>query len=415
MDRELDSHTIRIRTITLLGRLGVALAVLIVSFIYLRKLITPNIVLTDYRTSVVELGEVSTTVSASGVITPKFEEVIASSIASRIIAVYANLGSEVTIGMPILELDTTQIELEITNLKDQIELKTVEEKVLSQQHRESVSTLESRKELLSIDLEREQLLEQRYRTLFEQGAVSQFDLDEREINVRKTAIELRQIDEGLLDIQLSAANEIERVSLEKNILQQQLVERIRLRDEGLVKATSNGVITSLLNELGQSVNPGMELVRIANLSNYHVAGTISDFYRGQFYEGLPVKVQVGEEILNGRLTKILPTIDSSGVVNLQVDLDNPDNTRLQPNMRVGLEIITQYDAHSLRASNGIVFNGGGRHEIFTIEGDFLQKRYVELGMVNSQFVEIVDGLALGDKIIISDMSNYMHLDQVAIR
>jgi HlyD family secretion protein len=42
------------------------------------------------------------------------------------------------------------------------------------------------------------------------------------------------------------------------------------------------------------------------------------------------------------------------------------------------------------------------------------KRKVEVGLQNSDFVEIVSGLEEGEEIIISDMADYQHLAQVAV-
>jgi HlyD family secretion protein len=284
---------------------------------------------------------------------------------------------------------------------------------LKQQQAKEVRALQSRIELLNVDLKGQNIHLNRYLELQKKHIVSDFDVDTAKLTVEKTQIELRQLNEQVNDIRGLIKSDLDKIALEKKILNHQLSTQKTLLAQCQIKAPYDGILTQVLDQTGQNVNQGLTLAKVANLKSYRIEGTLSDYYAQQLSNGLEVKIKLpsGEGI--GTLSRVLPTV-TNGVMQILVDFNQPDISHLRPNLRLELEIITAQKQRSLRVKNGIAFNGGGLQEIFIVNQGTASKRKVTTGMSNAQYIEIIAGLEQGEQVIISDISEYQHLENIQI-
>lgn len=413
MDIALDPKVLKRRLLLNWGRwLLVALAAiaLIVAF---RMWLTPSVQRNAIRTAVVERGPIGTEVQAAGIVVPVKEWLLISPVSSSIREVYLPLGSNVQKGEPILKLDSTQIELDIRRIKDQLRLKELEIAGLIQLQNQQLSALRNQDELARLEMENQNLTLERYETLRRSNIASQNDYELAALNARKSSVLVRQLAQQINDTIESNRNLLEQRDIESQLLLQQLSEQEQLLSSTTLRASNTGMITVLSSQLGQNVDVGAELVRISDLSSFRVDATLSDFYLYQVRTGMPVNIDTGTGTISGTLSQILPAVEN-GTIRLQIELTHSGHVQLRPNMRVDTRILTQQRDSGTRVSNGIVFGSAGIQQVFVIQGDTASRRQVEVGLQNSNFVEIVNGLVEGEEIIISDMSDYDHLEQVSV-
>jgi HlyD family secretion protein len=70
---------------------------------------------------------------------------------------------------------------------------------------------------------------------------------------------------------------------------------------------------------------------------------------------------------------------------------------------------------ALRLKRGPFANGEGQQQVFVVQGDRAVRTPVRLGLSSFDQFEVVSGLQEGDEAVISDMSAYQHVKQVALR
>jgi len=312
-----------------------------------------------------------------------------------------------------MELNNSKILLVVNGLRDQIQLKEVATERLKQQQTKDVRALQSRIELLNVDLRGQNIHLNRYLELQVKHIVSDFDVDTAKLTVEKTQIELRQLKEQVNDIRGLIKIDLAKIALEKKILTHQLATQKVLLAQCEVRAPYDGILTQVLDQTGQNVTQGLTLAKVANLKSYRIEGTLSDYYAQQLSNGLKVKIKLPSGDSIGTLTRVLPSV-TDGVMQILVDFNQPDISQLRPNLRLELEVITAQKQQSLRIKNGIAFNGGGLQEVFIVNQDSATKRKITTGMSNAQYIEVIDGLKQGDEVIISDISEYQHLANIQI-
>ena len=77
--------------------------------------------------------------------------------------------------------------------------------------------------------------------------------------------------------------------------------------------------------------------------------------------------------------------------------------------------VTEQRTDALCLRRGPLLNVDGRDHVFVVRGDKAVRTPVTIGLSNFELYEITDGLAEGDEVIISDMSDYRNSKEVKLR
>jgi len=113
------------------------------------------------------------------------------------------------------------------------------------------------------------------------------------------------------------------------------------------------------------------------------------------------------------VVQIKPSV-ANGIVQFSIALDDNKHASLRPNMKVEVFIVTNRIANAVRVANGPAFNGKRKTSVFVLENGIAKRREVEIGLSNFDFVEIKSGIQAGEKVIITDLSQYEHLKEIKI-
>lgn len=162
---------------------------------------------------------------------------------------------------------------------------------------------------------------------------------------------------------------------------------------------------------------GEVVARMADLSAFRVDATISDVHAGRLAVGLPAKVRIDEEhYLKGSIARILPTIEN-GIVNLEVGLEERAHRLLRPNRRVEVYLLLEQRDRTLRLRKGPSLSGGGVGElqVFVVRGNMAFRTPVRLGIAGFDYCEVLEGLMEGDEVVISEVKDYIHMEEVEIK
>jgi HlyD family secretion protein len=142
--------------------------------------------------------------------------------------------------------------------------------------------------------------------------------------------------------------------------------------------------------------------------------SISDNYANEISVGMPVLVRINNTDVAGTLTNIHPSI-ANNVITFDVALTEKNASELRPKMKVEVYLVTDRRAQTLRVANGPAFKGGSELDLFVLRPDGIaERRKVKTGLVNFDYVEILEGISIGEKVIISDMSKYKNSTEIKV-
>eukprot|EP01118_Nematostelium_gracile_P011213 TRINITY_DN3949_c0_g2_i1.p1 TRINITY_DN3949_c0_g2~~TRINITY_DN3949_c0_g2_i1.p1 ORF type:complete len:417 (+),score=74.64 TRINITY_DN3949_c0_g2_i1:115-1365(+) len=413
MDRSIEvevSATKKRRRLIII--IGILLALLLTVWV-VRSLLKPSLRSSDILVSTVELGAVENTISASGEVLPEFEEILASPIQASIQEVLLDPGKKVVKGQSILRLDKSATQSEYERLQFQMESKSNEISKLRLTLEKSFYDIKSNnniKELRISNLKDNVSAAQR---LLKAGGGTREDVEKASLDLKVAQLEKQQLENEIRSKQQTMKIEIREAEIALAIQQNDLQALKRKLDRAEVVASRDGVVTWVNKNIGASINEGEALVRIANLSSFKVAGSMSDNMLDQIYNAMPAIVRVGESHLRGSIANISPAINNN-IVSFELRLDQKDAKVLRPNQKVDVFLVTQTRPKVMRVSNGPAFNGAGRQDIFVLKDGVAERRTVETGLSNFDYIEIKSGLKPGDAVITTDMSTYKNYQKIPI-
>lgn len=414
MDREIDSGVKRKRLQQRIILMIVPLAGVIAIFIWGPELIKPSVARDRIRTARVEKGALEAAVMATGLVVPEFEQVLSSPVNARVLRILKRPGANVSIGDSILQLDLNESVLALEKLGQQIELKQNQQSRARLDLDNTLINLENQWEIKSLEYKSARAATARNKELFRQGLLSEERLSEIELAEEKTRFELKQLDETKQKARQMTRTQLEGLALEMKTLEQERTEARRQLELATTRADRSGVLTWVVDVEGATINKGDVLARIADLSTFRVEATISDVHAGRLTTGLPAKVKFNDQTLTGTVSRINPAV-KDGVITLFITLDQSSSPLLRSNLRVDVTIATDRKDQILKIRKGPFAGGEGVRDVFVIRGDAAIRTSARFGIAGADHFEVVQGLLEGDEVIISDMSNYMHIKEVRLK
>lgn len=370
----------------------------------------------DLLITTVDSGTIETSVTGSGSIVPAFEEIINSPINSRIIEVYCKAGDSVDIGTPLLRLDLQSTETELNKLKDQIQMKNyeLEQQKVNNNTRVSDLAMQVKVKEMTVNRLEAELRNERYLDSLGSGTGDRVRQAELAYNTGK--LELEQMRQQLANERKVTDAGLSVKNLDINIARKNLGEMSRTLDDAQIKAPRKATLTFINDQIGQKVSEGEKIAIISDLSHFKVDGEIADAYGDRIRVGSKAVVRIGRnERMDGIVSNITP-LSRNGVISFSVRLDEDADSRLRSGLKTDVYIMCNVMEDVRRIKNGSFYTGPGSYELFVFNGDDkLERRSVRLGDSNFEFVEVVDGLNDGDRVVVSDMKRFINATSVKVK
>ena len=414
MDRPVpDSyrHRRRVRAVAVViggAALVVVLAVLVLGWV------RPSVRRDRLHTGRVERGAVEATVSAAGTVVPLYEHLVTSPIDTRVERRLVAPGDTVAQGEAVVLLDVGATELALQRLDDQIALKRNERERARLELEAQLGSLRAQRDVGVLGLKSAEFEAARNREYYDQGLFSLDEVRRAETAVERDRIEVQRLEDSLAGAERLHAARLAGLALEIAILDKDRQEAALLLQQARPAAGRAGVVTWVIESEGAAVRRGDAVARIADLSAFGVEATLSDVHATRARPGLPVTVATGELRLGGRIGAVRPTVEN-GLLTLEIALDMPSHPSLRNHLRVDVHVVTDRHEATLRVPRGSFLNLGGRSAVFVVQGDVARRTYVELGLASFESFEVLAGLAEGDEVVLSDMSDHRDLEEVRLR
>ena len=383
-----------------IGVAGIVCIALLISF--MRSSVNRK----DLVFSEVDTGIIEVSVSASGKVVPAFEEIINSPINTRIVEVYRKGGDSVDVGTPILKLDLQSTETEYKKLLDEEQMKRYQLEQLKVNNNTYLSDLAMQVKISAMKLNRMEVELRNERYLDSLGSGTTDKVRQAELNFNTGKLELEQLRQQYANEKEVKAADLKVKELEFNIFAKSLAEMKRTLDDAQIRSPRKAILTYINNQVGAQVPQGTQVAVISDLSHFKVEGEIADTYGDRVAAGGRAIVKIGNEKLEGIVSSVTP-LSKNGVISFTVQLVEDNNKRLRSGLKTDVYVMNAVKEDVMRIANASYYVGRGEYELFVQDSDNeIIKRKVQLGDSNFEYVEVVSGLQPGDKVVVSDMSNY---------
>lgn len=323
-------------------------------------------------------------------------------------------GALVKAGDLIAVLSNTNLQLEVLGREAAVteqlnNMRTIELQL--EQNR-----LEHKRNLIEIDYQITRLNRaiERQEELISRNLVSQSEVDElrdeltyfqnrREVTLESQATDTRMQEQQLRQLREAGAQLEEGLSFARKNL-----------DDLNVRAPLDGKLSGFNIEIGQSIARGGRLGQIDDPEGYKLNVSIDEYYLGRVdLQQVGVAEHTGREI-DLTVSKIYPQVNN-GTFEVDMTLANePTGLRRGQTMQVTLTLGDANEA--LLIPNGSFYADTGGNWIFVVspDGSEAVRRTVKLGRRNTDYIEVIDGLEAGERVVTSPYSSYTDMDRLAL-
>jgi len=177
----------------------------------------------------------------------------------------------------------------------------------------------------------------------------------------------------------------------------------KLRDTA-VKSPIDGFIESRMVSTGEYVKVGTPLFRIVDDRTIRLLGEVPEFYAASLTAGLPVELSVDGrpgKTYRGTLKRISPASNAANRA-IQVEGNFPNaNRELKSGFFGKGAILLRVDPDGVSVPKQAIVTFAGVEKVFVVDNNAARERRVKLGQDLGDRIEIVEGIAAGDRVAVS--------------
>jgi HlyD family secretion protein len=260
--------------------------------------------------------------------------------------------------------------------------------------------------------------------LQKQGLVAELTVQRMRANVARASNAVELARQSLKQFQENEASQLgpaEATVNQRKVSYEQLARQV---DDLRVKSDMNGQLQQLAPqvEVGANVGLNQNLARVSDPTRLKAEIRISENQTRDLSIGLPATIDTRissggiSGIVKGRVSRIDPAA-TNGTVGVDVILEGALPPGARPDLSIDGVVELERLVDVLFVESPAFGQEGGIITLFKIDPQtkLAHRTQVKLGKRSVQFVEILEGLREGDRVILSDMTQYDSFDRVQLR
>jgi len=359
------------------------------------------------QTTPARRAPISQVISAEAVVYPLEQATVAPKISSTIKKFYVQRSARVKKGQLLAELENKDLSAAAESTKGDFEqadanyVTTVDASLPQQIQKAQLDAVAAKS-----NFEAQQKVYESRKELFQQGAIPRKDLDSAEVAFLQARSQNEQAQKQLADLQ--------RVGKEQTL---KSVQGSRASAEGRMRGAEallsysritspiDGVVTDRPLFEGDLATANQPLLTVMNTSRLIAKAHIAQSEAAVLKVGNPAELKIPalEGPVKGRVSLVSPALDpGSTTIEVWVEASKPDQA-LKPGMTVQLSMTAKTVKDALVVPTPAIYkNPEGTDYVLLVGSDgHARLKTVQVGVRNSEFTQIVSGVAAGDPVISS--------------
>jgi len=242
--------------------------------------------------------------------------------------------------------------------------------------------------------------------LFNKGLLSRAEFEKAQKDYESVLIET-----GMKKEEIQAASKgLTEAEVEVKIV------RIEL-EKTKILAPFAGIITGIKVSPEEHIENGRELFTLVDIKEIKVIARVLESEVGKMRVGREVDMRFSaypEKVFKGKVAAVSPVInpeDKTCAVHIVVGNLQEE---IKPGMHAEVEIAADVYKDRLLIPQEAVLVRGGRKLVFVVEEGLAKWRYIEVGLENEQYAEVLDGVKVGEKVIVEGHFTLAHDAKVSI-
>lgn len=364
----------------------------------------------------VKRGAMLREVRGLGTLVPEDIRWIPAQTDSRVDNIVLRPGAVVKPDSVIIELTDPQLQRDTVDAEYQLKGAQADYANLKVQVNSELMNQKSAEAAVRSEYEQAKIQHEVDKKLLEQGIASEVTARLSEIKEQQLAIRIQLESERT---RVAADSAVARLQAQESRVEQMkaLYELKRGQLNSLhVRAGITGVLQLVPVDVGQRVTPGTNVARVANPRKLKAEVKIAETQAKDVAIGQKASIDTRNGAVAGHVSRVDPSVQN-GTVTVDVAIDE----RLPPGARADLSVDGTIEIENLRdvlyVDRPMYGQSDSTIGIFKIVdgGSEAVRVNVKLGRASVNTIEVLDGLQVGDRVILSDMSAWNQFDRIRLK
>lgn len=368
----------------------------------------------DLLISQVQQGDLAITVDGYGKLVSEKLQLITALTQATVEEILLKPGAIVSKDSVIVRLANPELQLNVENAQQELAQYKANLRQLSvNQTREllteqaTIAEIKSRYEAAKLKRVAEQ-------SLIADGIVSDLTFKQSQLNENQLSERVSILSEKLQQLYLVHS---EAINIQKERIKQRVgrLSNAKSRLEKLqVKAGFDGVLQRLSVNLGQSLAPGQEVALIGSIKDLIAEIKVPQNQSYLVKLGQKVMIDTRQATVTGIVARIDPVVEDNTVrIDVKLPKNLPDSAKPQQN--IDAEIISKTLNNIKYIERPANLKAQSILSLYQLNQaqDLAAIKSVKFGEKTGRYIEILSEVNIGDRFIISDLSNYQ-ADEIAI-
>jgi HlyD family secretion protein len=379
----------------------------------------PAAPIVDRSTAVIETvkrGEMVRDVRGNGTLVPEVTRWVPAPAQGRVEKINLQAGVEVDPSTVLVELSNPQMEQVALDADFQVKAAEADEENLRVRLESETMTQKANIATISAQYSQAKLQLDADEKLYAQQLVAELQIKISRVAVQDLANRLKVEQERLA---VSAKSTRAQLNAASSRLQQlRTLAQLRRQevDNLKVRAGTAGVLQQVGVQVGQQVEPGFNIARVADPTSLKAVLRVAETQISGVRVGQNVVVDTRNGLIQGKVARIDPAA-REGTFEIDASLTGPLPASARPDLSVDgtIELERLPDVLKVgRPASGQAFQ---TIKLFVLspDGTEAEHRTVKLGANSVSQIQILEGLREGDRVIISDTTQVDSYDRIRIR
>jgi HlyD family secretion protein len=367
----------------------------------------------------VKRGDIILEVRGVGTLVSEDRLTVTSRVSGRAAEIVVQAGTPVEPNTVILILSNPQLELSWKDAQTQLssakaQFNAAQARRLSDQLSREASLVDTETDVNNAELEFEV-----YKKQYEDDLISELDMKLKKSNFEQQKYRLR-VQKRQYDVWLNQTKPAEMVLEKASLDQAQSQYNLRKEEYESLKicAGAKGILAPIQTpiELGEQISAGQIVGRITNPNKLMARLQIPQGQARDVKIGLPAEIDTYNGIVSGHVSRIEPTV-MEGNVTVDVSLNGTLPKGARPDLSVVGTIEIEQLLDILYVGRPVLASADSKVELFKLieNGRFAVRVPVQFGKTSVSTIEVLEGLVVGNEIILSDVSQWDTVDKIRLK
>jgi HlyD family secretion protein len=198
-----------------------------------------------------------------------------------------------------------------------------------------------------------------------------------------------------------------------------VTELSRQVDELILRSPVNGLVGNLSVEQKNQVAKNQSILSVVDLSEFEIEVDIPESYADDLAIGMAAQINFNGETHSAKLVTISPEIENNQVTGRVRFISLSDADMIQPqglrqNQRLTTRILMESKQGVLMVQRGQFLETGNGRVAYIVKNDMAERTSIATGARSLSSVEVLNGLSVGDTIIVSGTDQFNGAQSVLI-